>query len=555
MIGKYIRVSSLEQKNNWFWKDIQSNKINNLIEYRFNNWDDDFKQENSKEYQDLWISWVKWDDDRPWLQELLRDIEKWIITKVIVWRLDRLARKTKLLLELIEFFDEHDVEFISTDENVDTKSPTWRFFLTILWAIWEMERSLITEKTYLWKLEAAKKWNYPFWVPPYWFKKLLWEKKLTVDDEKKKIVQKIFEMYTTWNKSLHEIARFLRSEKILQCDWKKLSNIISNKTYIWKLRVNTHKDKRDEKTWKRTLIEKPVEEHILIEVEPFIKEHIFNKAQKKLNENKYLFNNNNKPIKNHYLAWLIQCWECLSNYKAYTSRSKLWIERVYYRCNKSSWAISWKIWVCKCTNPQLSEKIILSEIYKNIEIAINKPELIEKKHLKQKNTLSNIKKYNKEINTLEFQIDNEYKTINKLYDQYNSESDERITSIITDKIENRKSSINNLKERNKTLKWYIKDEELNQDNKEVLYNFAKRLQGLTIKKLWRKELMEYLRIFIEKIVVYKDRVEIIYKFENEPTKKDIKKTTDSQNDEKSIVSAVSVMEVLFVGIVELWGKY
>jgi N-glycosylase/DNA lyase len=66
--------------------------------------------------------------------------------------------------------------------------------------------------------------------------------------------------------------------------------------------------------------------------------------------------------------------------------------------------------------------------------------------------LSNIKKYNKEINTLESQIDNEYKTINKLYDQYNSESDERITSMITDKIENRKSAINNLKERNKTLK-------------------------------------------------------------------------------------------------------
>lgn len=55
--------------------------------------------------------------------------------------------------------------------------------------------------------------------------------------------------------------------------------------------------------------------------------------------------------------------------------------------------------------------------------------------------------------------------------------------------------------------------------------------------------MNYLRIFVEKIIVYKDRIDIIYKFESEATKKGIKKTTDSHKDEKSIVSAVSVMEV------------
>ena len=53
--------------------------------------------------------------------------------------------------------------------------------------------------------------------------------------------------------------------------------------------------------------------------------------------------------------------------------------------------------------------------------------------------------------------------------------------------------------------------------------------------------MTYLRLFVEKIIVYRDRVEVIYKFESNTTKKDIKKTTDYQKDEKSIVSAVSVM--------------
>jgi DNA invertase Pin-like site-specific DNA recombinase len=52
------------------------------------------------------------------------DIEKDKIDVCIVWRLDRLARKTLILLELIEFFKLHNVNFISTDENVDIKTPT-----------------------------------------------------------------------------------------------------------------------------------------------------------------------------------------------------------------------------------------------------------------------------------------------------------------------------------------------------------------------------------------------------------------------------------------------
>ena len=189
-VAIYLRVSSLEQKNNWFWKDIQLNKVKNLIQYRFNNWDTDFIFDEKLIYQDLWISWIKDENDRPWLKSLFRDIEKWKINKVIVWRLDRLARKTKLLLETIEFFDRNWVEFISTDENIDTKTPTWKFFLTILWALWEMERSLIAEKTYLWKLESAKKWQYPFWMPPFWFFKPKWEKLLVISEEKKEIVKK-----------------------------------------------------------------------------------------------------------------------------------------------------------------------------------------------------------------------------------------------------------------------------------------------------------------------------------------------------------------------------
>jgi hypothetical protein len=68
----------------------------------------------------------------------------------------------------------------------------------------------------------------------------------------------------------------------------------------------------------------------------------------------------------------------------------------------------------------------------------------------------------------------------------------------------------------------------NQQNKEVLYNFANKLKDLNIKEICRTDLIKYLTVFIEKAMVYKDKVEVIYKFEHEPKTKNNKKTLDSQ---------------------------
>jgi hypothetical protein len=53
---------------------------------------------------------------------------------------------------------------------------------------------------------------------------------------------------------------------------------------------------------KERRIEKPKEEWLLMNVEPIISEKIFLKAQEKLVTNKYKFNNNNKPVINHFFA-------------------------------------------------------------------------------------------------------------------------------------------------------------------------------------------------------------------------------------------------------------
>ena len=68
-------------------------------------------------------------------------------TNVVVYKLDRLSRRTQDSLNLIEEFTKRKVDFHSISENVDTETPTGKFFLTVVSAISQMERDLIGERT------------------------------------------------------------------------------------------------------------------------------------------------------------------------------------------------------------------------------------------------------------------------------------------------------------------------------------------------------------------------------------------------------------------------
>lgn len=66
---------------------------------------------------------------------------------VVVESLSRLARSTKGLLELIDFFKASDVKLISLKEQIDTESPTGKLLTTVLSAISQFERDIIVQRT------------------------------------------------------------------------------------------------------------------------------------------------------------------------------------------------------------------------------------------------------------------------------------------------------------------------------------------------------------------------------------------------------------------------
>lgn len=64
----------------------------------------------------------------------------------VVYKLDRLSRGTKYLLELMETFKQRDIRFVSLSDNINTTTPMGVFFFTIMGAFAEMEASLIRER-------------------------------------------------------------------------------------------------------------------------------------------------------------------------------------------------------------------------------------------------------------------------------------------------------------------------------------------------------------------------------------------------------------------------
>lgn len=66
---------------------------------------------------------------------------------LIVWKLDRLARSLKQLIETVEMLEGKGMHFRSLTESIDTTTPTGRLAFHVFAALAEFERSVIRERT------------------------------------------------------------------------------------------------------------------------------------------------------------------------------------------------------------------------------------------------------------------------------------------------------------------------------------------------------------------------------------------------------------------------
>jgi DNA invertase Pin-like site-specific DNA recombinase len=66
---------------------------------------------------------------------------------IIIWKLDRLGRSTKGLLELVEELGKRGVHLISLNDPIDTTSPSGVLVFQIFCALAEHERNVIVQRT------------------------------------------------------------------------------------------------------------------------------------------------------------------------------------------------------------------------------------------------------------------------------------------------------------------------------------------------------------------------------------------------------------------------
>ena len=83
---------------------------------------------------------------RPALRGALADLQSGKAHALFVTRLDRLSRSTQDFLSIIDHSKTHNWRLVLLDLNLDTSSYQSRFVVTIMSALAEMERSIISER-------------------------------------------------------------------------------------------------------------------------------------------------------------------------------------------------------------------------------------------------------------------------------------------------------------------------------------------------------------------------------------------------------------------------
>jgi DNA invertase Pin-like site-specific DNA recombinase len=83
--------------------------------------------------------------DRPVLNNLIKQLRDGDV--VVVWKLDRLGRSLKHLVELVHILMQRNIGLCSLNDPIDTTTPQGRLIFNVFASLAEFERDVIKERT------------------------------------------------------------------------------------------------------------------------------------------------------------------------------------------------------------------------------------------------------------------------------------------------------------------------------------------------------------------------------------------------------------------------
>jgi site-specific DNA recombinase len=160
-------------------------------------------------YTDAGISGAQ--DDRPELARLVEDAKAGAFSRVVVMKLDRLARKLKKLLDLYDELEAVGVAIASVRESLDTSTHYGRLFRNILASLAEFEKDAIAERVQGGRVEKAKRGGSLGGFAPYGYVRA--PDGLQVDPDAAAVVRRIF-VERGRGRTLAEIAADLNADQV-----------------------------------------------------------------------------------------------------------------------------------------------------------------------------------------------------------------------------------------------------------------------------------------------------------------------------------------------------
>lgn len=371
-VAVYARVSSDDQQ--------ERGTIENQLEF-------------ARKYCDLHqlevVEWYKDDsvsgtiplEEREDGSKVLIDAKSKRYDLLLIYKLDRLGRSARIILNAVHELEQNGVQVRSMTEPFDTGNPNGRFILTMLAGVADLERETILERMWHGANRAARQGKWLGGIVPYGYK-INEEGYLEINSESNEkmseadVIKLIFHLISEQKYSTIKVAdhlnalgippHYTRDNRQLKKGKRKtntigiwhpgrIRTIITNTTYMGVHKYGQRSNKQ------REIISR--------EVPAIVSKEIWEKAQQVLKENQ-LFSKKN-AVRQYLLSGLIKCGNCGANYHGTAFNGPKGKLKSYYQCNGKINYISKR--TNRCVSKNLSGTWIEELVWNYCVSFINNP--------------------------------------------------------------------------------------------------------------------------------------------------------------------------------------